>query len=138
MAVRSVFVQFEHATFPVWADTDGRVTDRDGPLDLPIGESLREDFRRWNADMDRQMSAKSPSDDRIKELNERGLALAQRLQRELGAGYAVEYYDEASGEVQRLSWAPQSRQRGSGWALIRGYRCGSRWVSVWCGCSDQV
>jgi hypothetical protein len=46
MAVRSVFVQFEHATFPVWTETDGRVTDRDGPLDLPIGASLREDFRR--------------------------------------------------------------------------------------------
>jgi hypothetical protein len=103
MAVRSVFVMFEYATFPVWADTDGRVTDREGPLDLPIDESLREDFRRWNADMDRQMSAKSPSDDRIKELNERGFALAQRLQRELGAGYAVEYYDEVSGEFQRLS-----------------------------------
>jgi hypothetical protein len=102
MAVRSVFVQFEYATFPVWAQTDGRVTDHDGPLDLPIGESLREDFRRWNADMDRQMSAKSPSDDRSKELNERGLALAKRLQRELGAGYAVEYYDEVGGAFRPL------------------------------------
>ena len=103
MAVRSVFVQFEYATFPVWADTDGRVTDRDGPLDLPISESLREDFRRWNADMDRQMSANPPSDDRIKELSKRGLALAQRLQRELGAGYAVEYYDEVGGAFQPLA-----------------------------------
>lgn len=102
MDVRSVFVQFEYATFPVWAQTDGRVTDRDGPLDLPIGESLREDFRRWNADMDRQMSRKSPSEDRIKELNERGLALSKRLQRELGAGYAVEYYDEVGGAFRPL------------------------------------
>ena len=97
MGVRSVFVQFEYATFPVWAETGGRVTDHDGPLDLPIGESLREEFRSWSADMDRLMSAKSPDGDRIKELNEGGLALATRLQRELGAGYAVEYYDEVGG-----------------------------------------
>lgn len=102
MDVRPVFVQFVYASFPVWAETDGRGTDRDGQIDLPIGESLREDFRRWNADMDRQMSAKSPSDDRITELNERGFALALRLQRELGAGYAVAYYDEVGGAFRPL------------------------------------
>lgn len=100
--MRSVFVQFEYETFPVSAETGGRVTDHHGPLDLPIGESLREAFRRWSADMDRQMSAKSPDGDRIKELNERGLALAERLQRELGVGYAVEYYDEMGGEFRPL------------------------------------
>jgi hypothetical protein len=35
-------------------------------------------------------------------LNERGLSLAQRLQRELGADYGVEYYDEVGGTFRRL------------------------------------
>ena len=95
-------VQFEYATFPVWAEVDGRVIDDEGPLNLPIDASLREDLRTWSADMSREMAPRSSNVDRINELNDRGLELANRLRRELGAGYSVQYYDEVLGSFRQL------------------------------------
>lgn len=99
---RLVQIQFDYADFPIRADISGRATDVDGPLELPISATLRESFRRWSADMSRELQTQKPSATRVGELNERGIQLAEQVRHELGGAYRVEYFDEISMEFRAI------------------------------------
>lgn len=97
MSERHVVVQFNRGTFPVWSDGAGRVTDRAGPLELPMSDPLREHFRSWAAEMERLMRSRADRPLEFQRLNRVGRRLAEQLSNELGSGYCVEYFDEESG-----------------------------------------
>ena len=102
MGVRQVTVMADYGAFPLWGGKNGGMLLPDA---LPLSDGLRDELIRWSDDYDRILRTNGyewPSEQVMTAWNRRGLGLARRVARELGASYQVVFFDEPNGRVIEL------------------------------------
>lgn len=84
----------DYQCFPLWEASPGAVGNID-PRDLPISEALQERLLAWASRFDRTLDMNDPAisgfenTESAEAFKKNGLELAEILQTELGAEYAV-------------------------------------------------
>lgn len=96
--MRAIKLMADFQCHPLWEASPG-VIGNIYPGDLPISSSLRNRLMAWAATFDATLNMDDPassgfeSDQAAGEFKQEGAALAQQLQDELGAAYAVNVMD---------------------------------------------
>lgn len=91
-------MMWDYDAFPLWEDGIGNVEGED----LPISATLAEELQAWSDEMSNARhppTYEAPGAEWMEQWDRRGRELLERFRHELGPGFQVGYYSEATEKV---------------------------------------